>query len=935
MSYGRRSRTLAALATGSMLALQFTILVPAAHAAVTLSGPGAPIPAPNGGFTSNVCTNAFTANAPCEGQAGGRTWTFTGINTTGYTHLYWGPYDSSTATKTPVMSMDGSADGTGEARPMVGATLIASNVARWTGSARVFLCSTGSCVSTTKNTRFTLTTKKVSDGTPIAFVSGTSQGLPATVPFVIPVSVDFTANFLYEVEDPVGTWTPAVTWYNNAPTPAPADGSPKGTITGFNGSWYWNRVPGAAAMTPTTNEDTPLNLSLAGSDPDGNALSYEILSGPSSGLLTPGSGAARTYLPPGDFNGTDSFTYRTNDGAGNSAPATVTLTVNPVNDAPLATAQSVSLLEDATLDVTLAGTDVEGDALTYEVVTPPASGLLNVDALPTVTYSPGLDFNGGDSFTFRANDGTEFGPEATVNITVDPVNDAPTADDQTVGTPEDVELDITVAGGDVDGDALDFLVIDQPLHGTLSGAGANLHFVPELHYNGLDAFTFVSFDGEYQSNLATVTIEIPAVNDAPETVDAAVETDEDVAAAITLTSTDVDDVAEGITYEVVSGPSNGTLSGDAPNLTYTPNEHFHGADEITFKANDGEYDSNVSAIAITVNSVNDAPTADDLGSVVTAEDNAIDITLTGADLDGDEITFTVTDAPDHGTLSGDAPNLTYTPDLNYNGADTFAFVTNDGELDSNVANVSIDVTPVNDQPVAHAQSLGTSEDGPLLITLTGEDIEESALTFTVVDGPSNGTLEGTGSERTYTANPDYHGSDGFTFLVNDGELDSELVTVTIEVGAVNDAPVALDDAAATPQYTSVTVSVLPNDSDVDGDIPSIVSATDGAAGSTTVNEDGTITYAPTPAFKDGDQFTYTIGDGNGATDTATVTITEIGCGEDGPASRAIDREVEPRIGDIDADTAATVHANNCALVVPAEDLLPEPAGRLGAGAPIR
>lgn len=935
MKYGRKSRPVAALATGTMLALQFTILASAAHAAVTLSGPGAPVPAPATFNAGPNCTNAFTTNAPCEGQAGGRTWTYTGVNTGGYTHLYWGPFDTSGPTKTPVFSMDGAADGTGESNPMAGASLIAANQVRWTGSARVYLCSTGTCTATNKNTRFTLTTTKVSDNSPIAFVSGPSQGLPTTVPFVIPVSVDFKANFLFEVEDPAGTWTPAVTWYNNAPTPAPANASPKGTVTSFSSSWYWNRTPGAAAMSPSTNEDQPLNLSLAGSDPDGNTLAYSIVTGPSNGSISGGTGAARTYTPGPNFNGSDSFTYLANDGAANSPTATVSITINPVNDAPIATAQSLSLAEDSTLDVTLSGTDVEGDALTFEVTTPPSNGTLNTALLPVVTYVPGANFNGVDSFAFRAHDGTEYGASADVSLTIDPVNDAPTADDQLTGTPEDTELDIVLAGGDIDGDALDFFVVDAPLHGTLSGSGANLHFVPELNYNGFDSFTFVTFDGEYSSNVATVTIEIPPVNDAPETIDAEVTTDEDTDVAITLTSTDVDNINDEITYEVLSGPSNGTLSGDLPNLVYTPNANYNGPDAITFKANDGEYDSNVSTITITVNAVNDAPTADDLSPVTTAEDNAISVTLTGADLDGDAITFSIVDGPANGTLSGDAPNLTYTPNENYFGPDSFTFVTNDGEYDSSVATVTIEVTPVNDQPVAHAQELSTNEDIELAITLTGEDIENSELTFTIVDGPSNGSLAGENGALTYTPNADYHGPDGFTFLVNDGELDSEIVTVTIEVTEVNDAPDAGDDAAATPQYTPVTISVLLNDGDVDGDIPAVTSATDGAAGTTTVNDDGTITYSPTPAFKDGDSFTYTIDDGNGATDTATVTITEIGCGENGAVSTVIDRQVEPVVGAVDPDTAATLHANNCAVVVPAEDLFPGPVLRAGVGASTR
>lgn len=454
-------------------------------------------------------------------------------------------------------------------------------------------------------------------------------------------------------------------------------------------------------------------------------------------------------------------------------------------------------------------------------------------------------------------------------------------------------------------------------------------YVPELDYNGFDSFTFVTNDGIVDSALATVTIEVPPVNDAPVSDNQSVTTDEDTAIAITLQASDVDNINDELSYSIETGPSNGTLVGTGQNLQYVPNANFNGSDSFTFKTNDGEFDSNIATVSITVAAVNDAPVADDL-SVTTAEDNALPITVTASDVEGSPLSFEIVDGPDHGTLSGTAPNLTYTPNANYFGDDSFTFKTNDGELDSNVATVAITVTPVNDAPVADDGSATTDEDAPAVITLTGSDIEDDALTYAIVDGPTNGTLELDGPQATYTPFGDYNGPDSFTFKVDDGDLDSNIATVTISVAAVNDAPVAGADVAGTPQYTSVTISVLANDSDIDGDALSVASATDGAKGSTTVNPDGTITYSPTPAFKDSDAFQYVLSDGQGGLATGTVMIVEVGCGEDGidalaggpaggAASRTIDREVEPIVGSVDADLAANLHAYNCAYVVPAED----------------
>ena len=186
---------------------------------------------------------------------------------------------------------------------------------------------------------------------------------------------------------------------------------------------------------------------------------------------------------------------------------------------------------------------------------------------------------------------------------------------------------------------------------------------------------------------------------------------------------------------MVTQPANGTLSGVAPNLTYTPDANFNGADSFTFTASDASLTSAAATISITVNPGNDAPTAT-AQSVSTAEDTALPITLTGTDPESDPLTFTVVTQPANGTLSGVAPNLTYTPDPNFNGADSFTFTASDASLTSAAATISITVNPGNDAPTATAQSVSTAEDTALPITLTGTDPESDPLTFTVVTQPA-------------------------------------------------------------------------------------------------------------------------------------------------------------------------------------------------------
>ncbi len=178
-------------------------------------------------------------------------------------------------------------------------------------------------------------------------------------------------------------------------------------------------------------------------------------------------------------------------------------------------------------------------------------------------------------------------------------------------------------------------------------------------------------------------------------------------------------------------------------------------------------------------------------SVVTPEDTPRAIVLTGSDQNCDLLTFTVTVNPTHGTLGGIAPNLTYTPTANYYGPDAFTFVVSDGLATSEAATISITVRPVNDAPVANPQTVTTTRGWAVPITLTGSDVEGDELSYSVVTGPAHGTLSGTAPHLTYTPAPGYCGTDSFTFIVNDGELDSGPATVSIAVRMAIYLPLAI------------------------------------------------------------------------------------------------------------------------------------------------
>ncbi len=601
-------------------------------------------------------------------------------------------------------------------------------------------------------------------------------------------------------------------------TPPPNYSGPDSlTFTVFDGQFYTtghvsitvtaqNDPPVAFAQTVTTPEDTRLPVTLLATDLDGDFLSYQIVVRPSHGVVF-GTGLQKTYVPATNYSGPDQFTFRAYDGHAVSPEAQVTINVTPVNDAPVALAQAVTLQEDTTRQITLAGQDADGDSLTYELVAGPAHGQLT-GVPPQVNYRPATNYSGLDELTFRVSDGVAWSQTATVTISVSSVNDAPVAVGQAVVTIEDTALPITLLGQDGDGDTLIYQVVAGPAHGALSGTGPQVIYVPATNYNGPDQFIFRVTDGVEASSEAIVTITVTPVNDAPIFLNQQVATPEETALAITLRG--VDPEGDTVTYSILSGPAHGALGALNPitgAVVYTPVRDYNGPDSFTFSAFEGRL-SATGLVTIIVTPVNDSPTAL-AQTIATPEDTALPITLAGQDVDGDTLSYEVLAGPANGTLSGIGSHRIYVPATNFYGTDQLKFRVSDGEATSPETTVTINVTPVNDPPVAVAQTVTTVEDTSLSITLAGYDVENNPLTFALLAAPAHGALDtfstNTGA-LTYTPAPNYHGPDAFTFAVFDGQLYATgLVSVTVM--SLNDAPVAFPQWLATPEETALPITL--------------------------------------------------------------------------------------------------------------------------------
>ncbi|GIX48062.1 MAG: hypothetical protein KatS3mg131_2273 [Candidatus Tectimicrobiota bacterium] len=306
--------------------------------------------------------------------------------------------------------------------------------------------------------------------------------------------------------------------------------------------------PVALDDTATTPEDTPVTVAVLANDgdPNGDPLSVTSVTAPANGTAAINPDGTVTYTPNADFHGTDSFTYTISDPGGLTATATVSLTVTPVNDPPLAQDDTATTAEDTpvTIAVLANDSDVDGDALSVASVSAPANGTATANADGTLTYTPNPNFNGTDIFTYTISDPGGLTATATVSLTVTPVNDPPLAQDDSATTAEDTPVTIAVLANDsdVDGDALSVASVSAPANGTATAnADSTVTYTPNLNFHGTDSFTYTISDGQGGTATATVSVTVTPVNDAPEVEQPADQTsDEGDTVSLQIVASDVD-----------------------------------------------------------------------------------------------------------------------------------------------------------------------------------------------------------------------------------------------------------------------------------------------------------------------------------------------------------------------------------------------------------
>ncbi|QFT92824.1 Bifunctional hemolysin/adenylate cyclase precursor [Roseovarius sp. THAF9] len=652
-------------------------------------------------------------------------------------------------------------------------------------------------------------------------------------------------------------------------------------ITGAEGADEIYGEGGDDTFIVSSTSDADGDTITGGNGPD-DTLDNDTLDLRGTGQLT------ITDAADGSDDGARAGTVTFADGSVLEFSQIETILTDPQNEAPTAVDDTVPVDEDdtVTFNPTANDTDPDSDPLTVDSIGTPANGTLTDNGDGTYTYTPDENFNGTDSVSYTVSDPSGETSTATITFDVAPVNDAPDAVNDVATTDEEATVTITPLDNDtdVDGDTLRITAASVPSdQGTLTFTDTEIEFTPAEDFFGEATISYSITDDNGGTDTAEIAVTVNNINDAPEAVDDTVSTLEDQ--SVTFNPADNDNDPDGdpltVTSVTVTDPTQGSavLNGDGT-VTFTPAENYNGPVELTYTVEDPDGASDTGSVLVNVGEVQDAPDAvDDVAT--TPEDTAITLTPLDNDTDPDGDTLTITGAnvpSDQGSVTFNDTEIVFTPADNFNGDATISYTITDGNGGTDSAEIDVTVTPVNDDPVAVDDIENTDEDTPITFNPAANDtdVDGDSLVVSAVDpiDPALGevVLNGDGTV-TLTPAENYNGPVEFTYTVSDGQGGTDTGTALVNVGPVNDAPVAEnDDGGSTPQGTAVTVMPLVNDSDPDGDPIRIINASVPASQGTVSYTDDEVTFTPAPAFVGEATITYTISDGNGLTDTGQISV---------------------------------------------------------------
>ncbi|ANL58556.1 cadherin-like domain-containing protein [Rhizobium phaseoli] len=672
------------------------------------------------------------------------------------------------------------------------------------------------------------------------------------------------------------------------------------------------------AATLAGSEDTPYTISaadlLAGfSDVDGDQLSVSGLTA-NHGALVNNNNGTWTFTPDANYNGPVSLSYTVTDGHGGSVPASQTLTLAAVNDAPVLSGSAATLAagsEDTPYTISaadlLAGfSDVDGDQLSVSGLTANHGALVDNNN-GTWTFTPDANYNGPVSLSYSVTDGHGGSVPASQSFTLDAVNDAPVLSGSpatlaagTEDTPYTISAADLLAGfSDVDGDQLSVSGLTANHGALVNNNNGTWTFTPDANYNGAVSLSYTVIDGHGGSVPASQSFTLDAVNDAPvlsgnaATLAAGSEdTPYTISAADLLAGfSDVD--GDQLSVAGLTANHGALVNNNNGTWTFTPDANYNGPVSLSYAVIDGNGGSVPATQSFTLDAVNDAPVLSGNAATLAAGSEDTPYTISTADLlagftdvDGDQLSVAGLTA-NHGALGNNNNGTwTFTPDANYNGPVSLSYAVIDGHGGSVPASQSFTLAAVNDAPVlsgsAATLAAGT-EDTPYTISaadlLAGfSDVDGDQLSVSGLTANHGALVDNNDGTWTFTPDANYNGPVSLSYTVIDGNGGNVPATQSFTLDAVNDAPVLSGNAATlaagtedTP-YTISAADLLAGFSDVDGDQLSVSGLT-ANHGALVNNNNGTWTFTPDANYNGPVSLSYAVIDGHGGSVPASQSFT--------------------------------------------------------------
>ncbi len=598
----------------------------------------------------------------------------------------------------------------------------------------------------------------------------------------------------------------------------------------------------APVINGTPNNETYVGavyeFDINAHDPDGDSLSYQVAGWPEATGIAVDEHGLVTWQPTADQVGEYWLWVTVDDQRlGVTKEAFELRVIDPANTPPVIFNKS----QDVVLNVGQAYThdlqaaDADGDPINYQLNTWPQDYGITLSNTGIVSWTPTSAHLGDVYLMIKIDDGRLGEDNHSYKITI--VNTGNNPPNITSSPLTSVEVNTayqyTITAEDPENNALTFALRTAPAGMSIDANSGLITWAPTTVGNY--PVTATASDGINPAVTQSYTLTVsPPANTAPLANNQNVTTAEDTAISITLSASDNE--GDVLTFNVLTNVANGTFTGTAPNLTYTPSSNFSGSDSFTFQVNDGSLDSDIATVDIVITPVNDAPTATPL-NISTEEDSPINVTLSGSDIENDSLHFVIDTQPANGTLSGTVPNLSYTPNQDFNGDDAFMFYVNDGVSHSSSVAISISVVPMNDAPEFTSEGVqSVVENSTYYYDAQAADVDLDTLTYSLNVGPANLTIHEMTGELTWVPTVEYVQG-----------IDAPNLNCVIE-------PMPIGEVDPVLKWEWTGSAVLPDHSEVIMS-PSVAQTTDDNGDGLINNNDIPdvifISYRPNPYFGDG------------------------------------------------------------------------------------